>query len=261
MLCLALSATAASAQQNAPASGESGDADSSGLTILSNATDVTHWGLGAGVGVEASPYSGYGLKVSPIPLVYFDDKWLHVFGTTLDLKVGKWYGVSFALRTRFGLLDGYKQSDAPILNGMQDRYSGFRYGPAMTWDSALGTLSGDFLFGGNKGEMAKLEFSRTFRAGRFSIAPHIDALWLSDKYANYYFGVMPSEARSWRPAYTAGSTWQYTLGTQFNYQLTRRQRVLLDLGVTRQGNSVTDSPLVGRRYLPQAAIGYVYQFK
>ncbi|WP_414440612.1 MipA/OmpV family protein [Burkholderia sp. 22PA0106] len=259
-ICLTWSATVslASAQSlSAPPQ----DSDADGFTILGSATNVTHWGLGAGVGVEASPYRGDGAKVSPIPLLYFDDKWVHVLGTTLDLKVGQWSGLSVALRARFGLFDGYSGSDAPILNGMQDRKGALWYGPALAWRNAFGTLSGDFLLGGNKGEQAKLEFSRTFHAGRFSIEPHVGAQWLDHSYTDYYYGVMPSEARAWRPAYTAGSTWQYSLGSQFTYALDAHQRVLLDVGVTRLGGSVADSPLVGRRYVPEARIGYLYQFK
>ncbi len=261
-LAASAAATSASAQQlGAPADAAASTDAGDGFTILSNATNVTHWGLGAGVGIQGSPYRGYGADVSPIPLLYFDDKWVHLLGTTIDLKVGRWHDVSLSLRGRFGLFDGYRQSDAPILNGMQDRHGAFWYGPALAWDTAFGRLSGDFLLGGNKGEQAKLEFSRQFQVGRFSIEPHVGAQWLSAKYTDYYFGVMPSEARADRPAYTAGATWQYSLGSQFNYQLTKHQRVLLDVGVTRLGGSVVDSPLSGRRYVPEARVGYLYQFK
>ncbi|WP_246794450.1 MipA/OmpV family protein [Burkholderia perseverans] len=256
-ICFALATQSASAQ-SAPADEDDGNA---GLTILNNATNVTHWGLGAGVGIESSPYRGDGSKVSPIPLLYFDDKWVHVLGTTLDLKAGEWHHVSVALRARFGLFDGYKESDAPALNGMQNRNGALWYGPALAWKTAFGTLSGDFLLGGNKGEQAKLEFGRSFEAGRFSIEPHIGAQWYSSKYDNYYYGVMPSEARIGRPAYTSGASWAFTVGSRVNYRLTEHQRILFDVGVAHLGSNVTNSPIVGRRYVPEASVGYLYQFK
>ncbi len=83
------------------------DADNSGLTILNNATNVTHWGLGAGVGFAPSTYKGDSTRVLPFPLVYFDNKWVRVIGTTADLKIGSWSGVSVALRGQFSLFDGY----------------------------------------------------------------------------------------------------------------------------------------------------------
>jgi MipA family protein len=235
--------------------------ENTGLAILNNATNVTHWGLGAGVGIQGSPYKGYGSKVVPIPLLYFDDKWVHAFGTTIDLKVGTWSHVSIALRGHVGLFDGYSQSDAPILNGMEDRRGAFWYGPALEWHTAFGTLSGEYLLGGNKGEEAQIDYSKSFDLGAFSIEPYAGAQWLSHKYVDYYYGVRPSEVRPDRPAYTGTATWNLSAGTRVNYSLTAHQKIMLDIGVAHQGSGITDSPLVGRRYVPVFKIGYLYQFQ
>lgn len=238
------------------------DAGDSGFTVLSNATNVTRWGLGAGVGVAQSPYKGYGTKVEPLPLVYFDDKWVHVFGTTIDVKVGSWSGVSVALRGKFAISDGYKQSDAPILNGMQDRNgSAFWYGPALAWRTAFGTLSAEYLLGGNKGQRASLDYRKSFDFGKISLTPHAGMDWLSAKYVDYYYGVLPFEASADRPAYTGKATWNASLGASVSYKLTEHQSVLLDAGVSHLGSGITDSPLVGKRFIPEVKAGYVYQFK
>jgi MipA family protein len=92
--------------------------DDTGFALLSNATNVTKWGLGVGAGVEQSPYRGDGAKFSPIPIVYFDDKWVHFAGTTLDLKIGNWSSVLFSLRGTHAIEEGYKGSDVTALNGM-----------------------------------------------------------------------------------------------------------------------------------------------
>ncbi|WP_240324711.1 MipA/OmpV family protein [Trinickia diaoshuihuensis] len=238
------------------------DASEPGFTILSNATNVTRWGLGAGVGVAESPYKGYGAKVDPLPLVYFDDKWVHVFGTTIDVKVGNWYGLSVSLRGQFSLGDGYKQSDAPILNGMDDRNgSAFWYGPALACRTAFGTLSADYLVGGNKGERASVDYRKPFEFGKVSLTPHAGVQWLSAKYVDYYYGVLPSEALAGRPAYTGRATWNASLGASVDYALTPHQSILLDVGVSRLGGGVTDSPLVGKRFIPEVKAGYIYRFK
>ncbi|MCA8430164.1 MipA/OmpV family protein [Burkholderia seminalis] len=236
-------------------------ADDNGFTILSNATNVTHWGLGAGVGIESSPYRGDGSRVAPIPLISFDDKWVHAFGTTVDLKVGKWNDVTVALRGKFAIFDGYKGSDAAVLNGMADRGGAFWYGPALAWKTAFGTLSADYLLGGNKGQMANLAFSKSFDLGNWSIEPHAGIDWLSSKYVNYYYGVRPSEVRAGRPEYSGKAVYDTSIGTRVDYMFTRHQSVSLDLGVSRLGNGITDSPIVGRRYIPAVRIGYLYQFK
>lgn len=242
------------------AKAESTEPDNSGFTVLSNATNVTHWGLGAGVGIESAPYKGDGTKFTPIPLFFFDDKWVHMLGTTADLKIGTWSNVSLALRGKFAIGDGYKQSDAPILNGMQNRNDAFWYGPSLAWRTAFGTLSGDFLLGGNKGEMANISFGKTFDYGHFSFEPHVDAEWLSRKYVDYYYGVRPSEAQTGRPEYAGTSTYNMSLGTRVDYKFTPHQSVILDIGVSHLGSGITDSPLVGKKFIPQAKIGYLYQF-
>jgi outer membrane protein len=237
------------------------DADDSGLTILSHATNVTHWGLGAGVNIKQQPYKGDGSAVSPVPLLNFDNKWVHFGGTTLDLKIGNWSGVSVALRGQFALFDGYNGSDAPILNGMQDRRGALWYGPALAWDSAFGKVSGDYLLGGNKGERAEIGYGKSFAVGSFSIEPHVGLEWLSSKYVDYYYGVRRSEARADRPAYNGTSTWNVSVGSRVDYHLTPHQTIILDVGVSHLGSGISDSPLVGKRFIPEATIGYLYQFK
>ncbi|TDV27238.1 outer membrane protein [Paraburkholderia caballeronis] len=240
---------------------EGADAENPGLTILSNATNVTHWGLGAGVGVKESPYQGYGTKVQPFPLVYFDNKWVRLLGTTVDVKIGSWDGVSIALRGKYSLGDGYSGSDAPILNGMQDRNGAFWYGPALAWRTAFGTLSADYLVSGNKGQQASIDYSKSFDFGNFSLTPHVGADWFSSKYVDYYYGVPSYDARPGRQAYSGTASWNTSLGTRIGYRLTQHQRVQLDVGVTRLGGGITDSPLVGKRFTPEVRIGYNYQFK
>ncbi|RDV00939.1 MipA/OmpV family protein [Trinickia dinghuensis] len=237
------------------------DTDTSGFTILSNATNVTHWGLGAGVGIEGLPYKGDGSKVSPIPLINFDNKWVHLGGTGIDLKIGNWRGVSVALCGQFALFDGYKGSDAPILNGMQNRNGAFWYGPALAWSSAFGKLSGDYLLGGNKGERAKIDFGKPFAFGSLTVEPHAGVEWLSGKYVDYYYGVRPSEAQAGRAAYDGKAAVNVSVGSRVDYKLTKQQSVILDVGVTHLGSGITDSPLVGRRFVPAARIGYLYQFQ
>lgn len=236
--------------------------ENASLAILSNAANVTHWGLGGGVGIEPSPYRGDSMRVLPIPLFYFDNKWISAFATTLDLKVGQWNGVTLALRGRVGILEGYKAPHAPILNGMSNRDGAtFWYGPAIGWHSGFGTLTANYLIGGNKGQQATVEFRKAFELGSWTIEPHADARWLDDKYVSYFYGVTSSEALVGRPAYDGKSTVNATIGTKIGYRITRHQSVSLDLQVTHLGSGISDSPLVGKRFIPAARLGYLYRFK
>jgi outer membrane protein len=237
------------------------DSDDAGFTVLSNATNVTHWGLGAGVGLKQSPYKGDDTRLSAIPLFYFDNKWVHAAGTTIDFRIGKWSSVLFTLRARYALGEGYDGSDADVLNGMESRKAAFWYGPALSWHTAYGTLSGEFLTGANKGQKASVEFGKAFRVNDFSIEPHIGVDWLSRNYVDYYYGVLPNEVRAGRGLYSGRATYNVSIGTKFDYQITRHQLVTLDIGVTHLGSHITDSPIIGRKFVPGVKLGYLYQFK
>jgi MipA family protein len=236
-------------------------ADTSGFTVLSNATNVTHWGIGGGAAFEQSPYKGYGTHITPVPVFFFDDKWIHAFGTTVDLKVGKWGGLAFTLRGNYAIADGYKGSDAPILNGMQTRSAAFWLGPAFKWQTQYGDLSGEYLTSGNKGQKADIAFGKTLDYGNFSVEPHAGVTWFSGKYVDYYYGVRSSEAQAGRPAYTGTAAYKESVGAKFDYRLTRHQLVSIDLGVAHLGSGITDSPIVGKRFIPEAKVVYLYQFK
>lgn len=89
-LAILCSGTVAAEAENAELVGRPGD----GFTWLSDAPNVTHWSLGAGLGVMPSRYEGDRMRYLPIPLLVFDSKWTRVATTKADLKVGTWSGAS-----------------------------------------------------------------------------------------------------------------------------------------------------------------------
>jgi len=231
-----------------------------GLTVLSNATNTTHWGIGAGVAYQASPYLGYDAKYTPIPFFTFDDKWVHAAGTTVDLKVGQWDNLALTLRGTYALGDGYKASDSPIFNGMPTREAGFWFGPALAWHTPYGVVSGDIMSSGNKGQRADIDFGKQFQYGSLTIEPHVGAEWLNSKDVDYYYGVPTADARVGRNAYAGEASYIESAGARFNYHFERNQMVSVDISAAHLGSGITDSPLVGRKIVPQANLGYLYQF-
>ncbi len=234
--------------------------DARGFTFWSDAPNVTRWGLGAGVQYEQSPYKGDDATVSPLPLIYFENKWIHLFGTTLDVNIGRWDNFSFTLRGEYALGDGYKESDAPILDGMQKRQGGFWVGPAMAWDTGYGIFGASFLTAGNKGLKGGVDYRRPFDYGDFTLVPHAGIDWYNSRYVDYYYGVEDDETRAGRDAYAGKSTYNLSAGVRLDYQLTPHQTLSLDAGVSRLGGGITDSPLVDRTIIPEARLGYLYRF-
>jgi outer membrane protein len=48
----------------------------------------SQWALGAGVGVERSPYAGYGNRTRALPLLMYNGPRFRLLGTTADPKLG-----------------------------------------------------------------------------------------------------------------------------------------------------------------------------
>jgi len=224
--------------------------------------NATHWGLGLGVGMERKPYTGYDNKTQVLPLLFFENKYVRVLGLGAEFKLTSAGPVSFALRLRYSP-DGYRESDAPILAGMDKRKSALLAGGAATWRTGLGILSAEALgdvSGASKGSQFKLGYDKPFRLGRFNVTPHVAAVWLDRKTVDYYYGVTAAEARVGRAQYDGRSTGNTELGVRTGYALAPNQIVTLDVGTTLYGSGIKNSPLVDRSSQTSVRLGYVYRF-
>lgn len=97
----------------------------------------SQWGLGIGAGYTTKAYRDFDNKVSPLPLVLYENRYISFFGTTLDAKLPSAGPVSFRLRAKYSM-DGYEAKDSPFLSGMEERKGGCgwvarRSGEAISW--------------------------------------------------------------------------------------------------------------------------------
>ena len=222
----------------------------------------THWGIGLGVGVERKPYTGIGNKTQALPLLFFDNRYVRIFGPGIDAKLPSAGPVSFTLRAKFSQA-GYKESDAPILSGMDKRKAGFLVGGTATWHASLADLSGELLTdvtSPRKGAQFKLAAEHEFETGRFSFTPRAAAIWLDRKYVDYYYGVKTTEALATRPQYDGRSTVNAEIALRTGYKLAPQQMLFLDLSGTSLGKGIKDSPLVNRTTQTELRVGYLYRF-
>jgi outer membrane protein len=227
------------------------------------------WGLGVGGISQQKAYAGIDRDNIAIPLIYFENQWVQLLGPWLDLKVpgielGQDQELSFALRTQLFGFDGYEADDAPILTGMSKRKSGIFSGPSVKWSNPLVDVSAEWLFdvsGNSKGQRVSFGLEKQFHVGEhFMITPGATAVWLDQKYANYYYGVRSTEARAGRPAYVVDSTVNAELALRTDYLVDQRQMVFLSLEYTALGSEIKDSPLTDRSGETMVFLGYLYRF-
>lgn len=219
----------------------------------------SQWGLGVGAAARRKPYRDVGTDYRVIPVLSYENRWLHVYGLGADLKLPSVGPVSFRLRTRYGLSDGYEASDSGALEGMADRNARLWFGGAAIWHNDIANVSAEWL-GSADGHKATLQISRGFQYGNFRLTPHVSAQWLSTENVDYYYGVRASEARIGRPQYQGDSTVNFSAGLRVDYRLARHHGLFLDVSATRLGSAIKDSPIVDRSNMTTVQVGYLYRF-
>jgi outer membrane protein len=224
--------------------------------------------LGVALIAMQNSYTGIDRDYMPIPVIYFENDWLQLIGATLEFKLpgtswSEQNALSFGARVDYDG-SGYKQGEAPILHGMAGRKSGILAGVAANWDSRLLSISIEAMFdasSNSNGRRVSLGLDRTFFFGEHvMITPSVTATLLDTKFANYYFGVLPGEARAGRAAYAPGSTLNTSLGVQTDYLWKEHHALFLQAGYTALGSRIKDSPLADRAGESTLVVGYMYRF-
>lgn len=252
MSLLALAACAGLAQSPARAHGGGSE----------DAAEDTQWGLGLAVMSERKPYQGVESKTRVLPAITFENRWVRLFGPSLEVKLGQSGPVKFGLIASYSE-DGYKPGDSATLAGMAERKSGFWLGAraqaATDWANLTAEWSGD-ASGHSKGQKFKLTVERRFALGDMGVSPRLSALWSDSKTNQYYYGVDAAEATAQRPAYSPGSSVDTEVGLRLDYRIAPKQMLFADLGVRSLGSAVKNSPLVDRSSVPEVRLGYLYRF-
>ncbi|MGD8220800.1 MipA/OmpV family protein [Pseudomonas thivervalensis] len=226
------------------------------------------WGMGVGAISSQQPYSGIDRDNKAIPLIYFENEYLRVFGPNAEVKLAQLeindtQQIDFSLVGQYDF-SGYDADDSRVFDGMSDRKSGFWAGAKVQWRTDWVDMHAEWLAdvsGNSDGQRFNLGLERTWRLGdHITLTPHVTAMWQDQKYVDYYFGVRDSEARIDRAAYDGKSALNTELGVRGNYMFDQHHSVFLDLKATSLASEIKDSPLVNRSTENSTLFGYLYRF-
>lgn len=224
--------------------------------------DTTRWGLGLGVSADARPYRALDRKAEVLPLLSFENRWVRVAGPGLEVKLLRQDPVSLGLTIGYAR-DGYKPEDSPVLAGMASRHASAWLGLRAGMRTPVGLLTAEWAGDAashSGGRKLKLGVEQRLAWGELGLTPRVSATWLDAKFVQYYFGVEASEALGARPAYAPGSTMNVDAGLRLDWRLDAEQTLFADVGVTALGREIRNSPLVDRRTVPGARMGWLYRF-
>jgi outer membrane protein len=263
----AAAAFAAFAALSLNATAQTGSVQSGMDSAQSAANASSQWGLGIGAAVLQRPYSGAEAKKRALPLVYYQNSWVRVYGNTADFKVMTLpaiAGSTVSLDARLRYEDnGYKAGDSTVFSGMSDRKDGFWGGGAVTWNTSLARATAAWtadVSGNSKGQKFEVQIDRRFSFGKLALTPRAQMQWSDKKYVDYYYGVRANEVLGTRIQYTGRDATSFEMGARLDYQLMPKHSIFLDVSAKSLPDSIKGSPLVARSSVSRVAAGYFYLF-
>ncbi len=226
--------------------------------------DGLHGIIGLGVLFRTEPIETVDNRIWPLPLLIMRHGNFFIDG--LEMGYHAVEGVNGQINIIFRpRLEGFNANDSAFLDGMADRDFSIDGGIASTWRQE--TLEVKFsavtdVLRKNKGKEMTLSVGNTYiLTGRMLLfTPSLGLRWQSEELINYYYGVIPTEARADRPAYKGEATMNYTAAINATYSLSKRSTLFADVEYERFGDDISDSPLVEGEQIFTVFFGYGWQF-
>jgi outer membrane protein len=222
-------------------------------------------GIGAAARVERSLYRGDGTRIDVLPVYLYEGErfYLHSnrFGLKFNVDPTHRFDVFVSRR-----LEGSPVESVPSsLSGMDLRTTETEAGFSYESLSASGRVFIEYLRDTSHtsgGAEAKLGIIGDGGRGGLRLMPYAVLSARNGSLNNYYYGVRPAEDTPDRPAYTAGSGVNTTVGVNARYDLTRHWHLFGALSATWWPKTVRDSPIVDLKSVQLAGMGgFAYEFE
>lgn len=229
---------------------------------------TSSWSLGVAAFSEQKPYSDIDRDNFLLPLLVFENSSIRFLGNELVIKlpeisINASNKVNFSLVSRYDFL-GYKESDADILQGMDRRKAGIWAGGRAEWQTDFVTVTTELLSDLSSYSTANrvnLNVARTWFLGQhLLLTPRVGIQWVDSHYTDYYFGVREHEVRPGRALYQGRSNINAEASITANFFFKSHHLIFMDIGVTRLGSEIRNSPLVNSSTENHILAGYLYRF-
>jgi len=240
------------------------------LTVAAQQPDdgTSSWGLGVAVITSQKAYTGIDRDNKLLPILSYENRYIRLSGPELAVKLPGYQfsesnNVNFSIIGKYDFTD-YKQSDAPILNGMADRDGGFRAGFKAEWQNSIADISAEYVTevsGDSEGSEVNLTVEKTWHfAQHYMFTPRIAVSWQDKKHIDYYYGVRRNEVTAERAFYQGEAGMNIETGARVGYMFEQRHIIFLDVSLTSLATEIKDSPLVDRSTENRVFLGYSYRF-
>ncbi len=218
------------------------------------------WVFGVGYAWAPDPYVGdTDQPGGPVPLIGYVGDRLTWMGPYVSYRVSPddaAHELAVVAQPRFEGADDVGRD--PRLQFLKKRDPAFEAGiSARAWGFDL-TVTSD-VSGRHKGLEAVLSTGIDYElTERLTVAGGIAAIWKNQRLADYYFGVDADEQAPGLASYQVDDALSYSADIGFQYRLTDRWTLMLEVGQEWFANTVRNSPLVEGRRQRYAMFGLMY---
>jgi MipA family protein len=204
--------------------------------------------LGVGVLSNTSPYrDAKSWNVQPIPAISYIGGRVQILGLTALCGILNWddFALAATASYRFG---AYREKDSSYLQGMGNRKSTILGGLELQYKLPEGfKLSAGYehdILDKTGGGTGRLGVGKAFQQNLLTISPKISLNWLTDKLADYEYGVSAAQARLDRPAYHPGHAVNLEVGVTLFRELYKNWQIIFSSSVVFLPSNLKDSPIV-----------------
>ena len=205
--------------------------------------------LGVGVISNTSPYrDAKSWNVQPIPAISYIGDRVQILGLTALCRILDRGDFSLAATAsyRFG---AYREKDSSYLQGMGNRKDTILGGLALQYKLPEGFklstgYEHDILDRTGGGGIGHVGLGKAFQHNLLTISPKISLNWLTDKIADYEYGVSAAQVRTDRPAYHPDDALNLEVGVTLFRELYKNWQIILSSSVVFLPSNLKASPIV-----------------
>jgi outer membrane protein len=237
-------------------------------TALFSAAAHAQWSAGVATIASSTPYKGLSSESIVVPIVAYEGERLIWRGPALQYKLTGLKRNEPSLRVSVDLAPNALDIDeTDELEGIERRSLSFLAGFRYIYPTPIGEFSAviqNDVSSKHNGQRGALNFQRVLGNAQdrsWVITGGVQVEYLSDKYADYYFGVSQSEANnSIFEEYEVGAVWQAGLRLGGFYRFAENWQITAQSRWLNLADDVRDSPIVDGSNTLDGFLSVTYQF-
>lgn len=221
--------------------------------------------LGLGSYIQTQPYANVDTIVLPSPVVFFDNGLFYVRWTRLGVyflgQKSEDFSWGFSLTAQPRPF-GYESSDISGMDERKDTWEGGLAFSAASGNTYIEIMALNDLLGRYDSWIIKTELGLDFTLGDFSFYPSLIAVYQSQDFLDYYYGVTQVEAtRRGENTYKPKAGMQYGIQTYIKYPFTKELSALINIRADKLPSQATQSTIVNDDYIYSGLASLIYTFE